>query len=83
MMRAILFIALLLACPGCTVVSYDRVFPKMTWAWTYQAQEQRRQNREREEGEAACRAKLKRQSIQDALDAHAAAAKLKDLDPSK
>jgi hypothetical protein len=40
---------------GCSVISYDRVFPKVTWAWTYEAKEQRRQNREHEEGEKAYR----------------------------
>jgi hypothetical protein len=35
---------------GCTVISYDRVFPKLAWAWTDQAKEQRRQNREYEAG---------------------------------
>ena len=36
-------IALLLAwiCCGCTVVSYDRTFPKVSWYWSKDAQDQR------------------------------------------
>lgn len=43
----ILVVPLLVLC-GCTVISYGRAFPKLTWAWTDQAKEQRRQNREHE-----------------------------------
>lgn len=31
---------------GCTVISYDRVFPKLTWAWTDEAKYQRAQDKE-------------------------------------
>lgn len=44
---------------GCTVVSYDRAFPKLTWAWTDQAKEQRRQNREHAAGEQAYKDSLR------------------------
>ncbi len=42
MSRKILLLALLL-CNGCTVISYNRVFPKLTWYWTDDAKEQRRE----------------------------------------
>lgn len=32
---------------GCTVVSNNRVFPKLGWYWSYDAQEQRESNRQR------------------------------------
>lgn len=35
---------------GCSVVSNDRVFPKLAWYWSYDAQQQRAANRERVEG---------------------------------
>lgn len=38
---AILALAL---CAGCSIVSYDRVFPKLTWYWSAEAKYQRAEN---------------------------------------
>jgi hypothetical protein len=41
-MKHILPILLLSAmCSGCTVITYDRVFPKVTWYWSKEAKAQR------------------------------------------
>lgn len=34
----------LLLCNGCTVVSANRVFPKLAWYWSADAKEQRRED---------------------------------------
>jgi hypothetical protein len=36
---------MLLVLSGCTMVSNDRVFPKMAWYWTDEAKRQRESNR--------------------------------------
>lgn len=38
-MKLTIFLLLLLT--GCTVVSNDRVFPKLTWYWSAEAKQQR------------------------------------------
>lgn len=45
-------VLLLVLCSGCTMVSNDRIFPKLTWAWTAEAKEQRKSNEVREKNEA-------------------------------
>jgi len=42
---------LLLACSGCTFVSYNRVFPKLTWYWSDDAKGQRAAKAYREQAE--------------------------------
>lgn len=41
MKRLILFCAALALCSGCSVISYDRVFPKLGWYWSWEAKAQR------------------------------------------
>jgi hypothetical protein len=36
---------ILLGMTGCTVISQDRVFPKLSWYWTKDAQRQREENK--------------------------------------
>lgn len=45
----ILFLLLFIGCSGCTMVSNNRVFPKLTWAWTAEAKEQRKSNEQQEQ----------------------------------
>ncbi|MDE2100610.1 MAG: hypothetical protein KGL39_25425 [Patescibacteria group bacterium] len=42
-MRLTLFICglLMILASGCTIISYDRAFPKLTWYWSKEACEQR------------------------------------------
>lgn len=53
-MKALALFALLtLTGTGCTFVSNDRVFPKLTWYWTAEAKQQRASNaRHKSEEEA-------------------------------
>lgn len=43
MKRALLILGCLML-NGCTVVSANRVFPKLSWYWSDEAKEQRREN---------------------------------------
>ena len=40
-------VCLLVVCLcGCTMITNDRVFPKLTWYWTDEAKQQRQSNKE-------------------------------------
>lgn len=62
MKNRLLLLAIVLL-SGCTIVSYDRVFPKLTWAWTDAAKEQRSQNRQRDADERAFKERQKTNHI--------------------
>jgi type IV secretory pathway VirB3-like protein len=42
---AALLIAMSLTLTGCTVVTNDRVFPKVTWYWSAEAKQQRNERK--------------------------------------
>jgi len=48
-----LFVALLMAAGGCTMVTYNRTFPKAEWYWSKEAREQRREKAKEREYERA------------------------------
>lgn len=50
-MKRLAILSLLLLA-GCTVVSIDRVFPKVTWYWTKDAKYQRQSERQHKAYEA-------------------------------
>lgn len=37
----VLLLALILVGAGCSVITYDRAFPKLTWYWSQEARAQR------------------------------------------
>ena len=39
--RLLLLLMAAAALPGCSVISYNRVFPKLDWYWSHDAQVQR------------------------------------------
>ncbi len=41
MKRLLLFASMIFILTGCSVVSYDRVFPKLTWYWAWDAKAKR------------------------------------------
>lgn len=46
----ILLLLLALSLTGCTVVSNDRVFPKLTWYWSAEAKQQRNEHQKPKPG---------------------------------
>lgn len=44
-MRKLLILLFLLSLTGCTVVTANRVFPKLSWYWSDDAKQQREYNK--------------------------------------
>lgn len=57
MKSLLIALAIVVLLTGCSVVSYNRVFPKLTWYWQWEAVAERTSNKESAQHEAAAKAR--------------------------